>query len=307
VIDTAHARRGITVGAVRALLDGAVDYAGLFPPAALPMADAVRAYDEYRRDPHSWALGRFVVPVTRLDEFAANAAPQADRGAPWRLSALGGATDKDVIETFNAHHPGVARIDTLEAKASTIGEIGALASSLARPATDAAPFFIYVEVPVSPDPEPLLRTIGINGLRAKVRTGGVTADAFPTSADLARFLAVCAAHGVIFKATAGLHHALRGEYRLTYEPGSAKGLMYGFLNLLLASLYLRAGLAESDVVALLEERDAHAIGFDGDDIVWHGHRLHADFVREMRTQFATSFGSCSFAEPVHELGAMGLL
>ena len=54
--------------ALRTLLAGLIDYAGLFPPASLDMAEAARNYEAYRAGPHSWALGRFIVPSARLNE-----------------------------------------------------------------------------------------------------------------------------------------------------------------------------------------------------------------------------------------------
>ena len=87
--------------------------------------------------------------------------------------------------------------------------------------------------------QPRLAVLSAAGARAKVRTGGVTEGAFPASHALARFIQSCADAGVPFKATAGLHHPLRGEYRLTYEPGSPHGMMFGFLNVFLAAAFAR--------------------------------------------------------------------
>src|SRR5262245_38924762 len=56
--------------ALRALLGGIIDYAGLFPPAQLPLEEAIRNYARYRTEPESWMLGRFVIPATRLKELA---------------------------------------------------------------------------------------------------------------------------------------------------------------------------------------------------------------------------------------------
>ena len=54
---------------LRALLHGIIDYAGLFPPANLPLDQAVRNYARYCTEPDSWMLGRFVCPVTELAEL----------------------------------------------------------------------------------------------------------------------------------------------------------------------------------------------------------------------------------------------
>ena len=71
---------------LRILLRGLIDYAGLFPPASLDMADAVRNYAAYREGEHAWALGRFVVPAARLEEFE-RVARRADRFRAWTLGA----------------------------------------------------------------------------------------------------------------------------------------------------------------------------------------------------------------------------
>lgn len=74
----------------RALLTGLIDYAGLFPPAGLSMAQVVANYASYQRRPDHWALGRLVVPVARLAEFEAalEALPEADRlGTRWPITA----------------------------------------------------------------------------------------------------------------------------------------------------------------------------------------------------------------------------
>src|ERR1700675_2709132 len=77
----------------RALLTGLIDYAGLFPPAALSMEEAVDNYDKYLRGSYSWMLGRFIVPVYRLSEFEKALAqlPSPEKGDRyWELSAIAG-------------------------------------------------------------------------------------------------------------------------------------------------------------------------------------------------------------------------
>jgi hypothetical protein len=293
--------------AAETLLHGLVDYAGLFPPAALPMAQAVRLYDEYRRGAHAWILGRFVLPVARLEEFVRHAAPLFGRGVPWRLSVVGGADDRETIERFNEKFGERAVIDALEGKAATVDEVGQHAALASLRTSQDEPFFVFVEVPIAEDTAALVSAIGANSLRAKVRTGGVTTEAFPAAVQLTRFLWSCATSDVAFKATAGLHHPMRGDYRLTYESGSPQAAMFGFLNVFLAACFLRAGLSEDRVVAVLEERDPKAFEFEPGRVLWGGHQLDAHSIDALRERFATSFGSCSFAEPVQELISMELL
>ncbi len=283
-------------GALRSLLAELIDYAGLFPPAALSMREAVANYAAYRESGDAWALARFVVPVDRLDEFAVAADPHL-HGAPWRLSALAQAGHNHAIREFNTRLAGRAVIDVIEARAATADEVHALAP-LAALAT------VYAEIPVRDDPGPLLSAIAACGLRAKIRTGGVVADAFPTAAQVARFLAACARHRLALKATAGLHHPLRGEYPLTYDAEAPRGTMFGFLNVFLAAALTRDGLPEAEMVALLEERDPAAFAIRDAQISWRGHTLNAARLTVERASFAISFGSCSFREPLDDLSAL---
>src|SRR5690606_31017963 len=134
----------------------------------------------------------------------------------------------------------------------------------------------------------------------KVRTGGLTAEVFPASLGLLRFLAACAEADVPFKATAGLHHPVRGRYPLTYAPGSERGMMYGYLNVLLSAALLRTGAGPQDALMALEETDPAALRLDGDDLSWRGRNFGAEELWELRKRGMVSFGSCSFVEPVDE-------
>src|SRR5690606_10865832 len=91
------------------------------------------------------------------------------------------------------------------------------------------------------------------------------------------------------------------EYPLTYEPGSACGTMFGFLNVFVAAVLLREGMPEHDVVRLLEERDSTAFTFTDDGLRWRDHAVGTPRIAEARTHFAIAFGSCSFREPVDEI------
>ncbi|HEX5970573.1 MAG TPA: hypothetical protein VFY85_01535 [Gemmatimonadaceae bacterium] len=290
---------------VHALLERVVDYAGLFPPAALSMPDAVREYAQQRRSPGAWMLGRVVAPVTRLDELAAVASADGRPGqAVWPISALVGADpagDFQAIRAFNARHAGRFAVESVEFRAATTDAIDfALA-----PRRDLLEH--YVEIAIDEDPRPLLQAIARHVARAKVRTGGVTPDAFPSPSALARFIVACAELGVPFKATAGLHHPLRGEQPLTYERGAAAATMFGFLGVFTAAALARTGADEATVVQVLEERDASAFSFADDALRWRDRTIDAAQVTASRRELALSFGSCSFREPVDDLHRMGIL
>jgi len=291
------------VTALRALLAGIVDYAGLFPPAALDMTAAVRHYSQYRASDDAWMLGRFVVPVARLGELSAALANVDIATGEWHLSALVGANPADDIqrvEDFDAAHRGRAVVDSLEGKASDAAAIERIAS-LHR--GDRA---FFIELSIADDPSPLIAAIARGGLHAKVRTGGTTSDAFPSATAVARFMRACVAANVAFKATAGLHHPVRGSYRLTYAPDAPLDTMFGFMNVFLAAAAVARGVPESDAIALLEEIDPGAFTITPDAIAWREHRFGADELRAMRANVALSFGSCSFREPVDDLRALSL-
>jgi hypothetical protein len=312
---TTHPRETSRTGPLQQLLGDAIDYAGLFPPAQLDMSGAVAEYASYLESPERWALGRFVVPVSRLDELAVAAEALNDmtlgtRAASWRLSVLLGndlETDVASVRAFAAAQDEAdrdwrARVEALEVRATTVDQVTAI-GRLAR--GDDVEWF--VEIPTATDPEPLVRALADAHLRAKVRTGGVTADAFPTAEQLARFLVACVAHRVPFKATAGLHHPLRGDYALTYAEGSGRATMFGFLNVFLATALLEGGAGEAAAARLLDERDPQAVQFDPSGVTWREHRLTTDRLAAARRSGIGSFGSCSFREPIDDLESLGLL
>lgn len=300
--------------AVRALLLDAIDYAGLFPPAQLDMGGAFAEYASYLDSEDAWALGRFVVPASRLEELGLAAIdhqlehPASLGGGAWQLSAVLGTdlrADLELVEAFTAaddeRDGWRGRVDAVEFRASTPAAI----TEALRVVPERLERF--VEIPILGDTTALVRAIANGHGYAKVRTGGTTVDAFPASADLARFLATCVAEQVPFKATAGLHHPLRGDYALTYEPGSVAGRMYGFMNVILATALLTAGVSESEVCRLLEEDDISAFQFSEAGVAWSGHRLTAADLIRSREIAMQSFGSCSFREPLDDLLALGLV
>ncbi len=291
--------------AAGALMAGLIDYAGLFPPAGLAMEPAVAAYAAHRRGADRWMLGRFVVPVARLAEFEAafgGLAP-ADRGdGAWELSALLGSDvgrDARAVEAFNVARRGDAVIRAVEVRADGVAQITA-----ARTAMPPA-FELVCEVPLRGDLRWLLAAVRSVGGRAKLRTGGVTPADIPAPDAVLKFLEGCAAIRLPFKATAGLHHAVRAERALTYAPGSERATMFGYLNVLLAAAALWLGRPRPEAIRLLESGDAGALVAGGEELRWGASRFTAGEIRRARREFALSIGSCSFDEPVTELRELG--
>ncbi len=300
------------MNSIRILLQSAIDYAGLFPPAALKMAEAAREFAADRKETLAWTLGRFVVPAARLDEFEAEAGsflPRDPAELPWRITALGGldrAKDLGRINSFNEAHAagsasGTAIIDAIESKVRSVQEIRQAAGiSTVRLES-------YFEVPLSEDTPALIATIARIGARAKVRTGGLTPEQFPSPHELARFIHLCAQAEVAFKATAGLHHPFRAVRRLTYSPVSPSGLMHGFVNLLTAAAFAREGRDAGMLEKVLEDESSGAFTFDDDGVAWRGERLATGRLLDARSHSIISFGSCSVREPWNDLKAINLL
>ncbi len=290
---------------VRALLAEIVDYAGLFPPSQLPMNEAVANYARYKNSSYSWMLGRFVVPVARLEEFADEAKVFFKQdGKVWKLSVL---ASEDIYETvrgikdFNTSYAPNAVCDALEVKANTGELIKEIAASIP------SQLKTYFEIPIDESLADSVLTLATSGQRAKIRTGGVTADAFPTAEQIARFMQTCLAANVPFKATAGLHHPLRCTKPLTYEKDTPRATMHGFLNVFLAAGFLLQGCKIGLINELLGDESAQNFIFDENSISWREHSLNVAQLKNLRTKNIISFGSCSFDEPIADLISLNIL
>jgi hypothetical protein len=292
---------------IKALLSGAIDYAGLFPPSQLSMADAVVNYAKYRGSEHSWMLGRFVVPVARLDELRETASQFVEaEGRAWQISALAAEDIYDTLKrltAFNSTNAGGFVVDSLEVKANSVSKI--------EISVDALPEGLnaYFEIGLGTSNfAELIATLAIDRQQAKIRTGGVTSDEFPRSRDIIRFVRTCLAGNVPFKATAGLHHPIRCYRPLTYAEGGPSGTMHGFLNLFLMTGFARESYKPDTLEELMEEEFGEVFQFTDTGVTWRGENFLSNWQLErLRRLGIQSFGSCSFEEPVEDLKALGLL
>jgi len=216
---------------LRALLANVVDYAGLYPPAELPLASVVQNYQRYLASPEGWMLNRLVLPFDRL--------PEVTLGDEWRLPR---------------------QMETLETKAG---------KRLSLPT--------YCEVPLD----------RVEDGFAKIRT------ATPPAEDLAEFLCEAAARRLPFKATAGLHHPIRTS------------AMHGFLNVFAGATFAWLGMGQTLLTKLLNDTDPGSWDFQNGGLRWRDRRASTAEVAQARREFAHSFGSCSFEEPLQDLRALG--
>jgi hypothetical protein len=238
-----------------ALLGRLIDHAPTFPPASLLPAEALAEDARARVSPHAFVLARLVWPASRLAEL-----PPSRRA----ISAV-----------LDAPLPEGAAVEAVEARyRDELGELARLAGD------------VYVEVAVDDALEDRLDALAEHRLRAKVRCGG---DDVPSGAQLARFVRACGERDLAFKATAGLHRAVRtnGEH--------------GFLNLLAAVVFT------GDEEAALAETEADAFALDKHAFSWRAHGAPAAELARVRRERLHSIGSCSFFEPVEELEALGMV
>ena len=212
------------------------------------MDDALAEDRRALESAESWLLGRFVCPASRLGEL----------GSDYRTLTV----------VVDAELPVDDRIVSVEAR-------------------EPVPFDgdVYVELPLDDSLSKRLDELQARGLRAKVRCGG---DSVPHRADLARFIRGCRSRGLVFKATAGLHHAYptNGEH--------------GFLNLLAAVIF-------DEREAALTENEEEAFRLDEGEFAWRGFRAGPEELAAARRDLFSGIGSCSFTEPVEELERLGML
>jgi hypothetical protein len=293
--------------ALRSLLTGLIDYAGLFPPAGLAMDAAVRNYDSYRNGEFAWMLGRFIVPAARLVGYEEAVRTAGIDASAWSLSVLATASDVDTIARFNTGADesgagGLGSIDALELKAGNAREIQDAAQAFG------GGYQLYFETP-SDKWHSLLPATAVAKARAKIRTGGEVTSAIPEESRVLEFLRIASERRLAFKATAGLHHPLRAMQRLNYKPDSPAGVMHGFLNVFCAAVLLwHERDRRQEAAWMLGEREADAITMD-EAMTWHnsGVTLTAEQIRAARERFCIGFGSCSFTEPVEDLRKLGWL
>ncbi|MGQ0541473.1 MAG: hypothetical protein ACT4O9_06440 [Blastocatellia bacterium] len=293
--------------AVRTLLNGIIDYAGLFPPSQVSMPEAVINYATYKNSNYGWMLGRFVVQAVRLEEFFESAKEFISRDAKsaWRVAVVAGDDVYETIKTidlFNAvNGPGVV-CDVVEVKANTVSKIENTVNALPKGVT------AYFEISTGEALPELVATLALKDQRAKIRTGGVTREDFPTSKQIIRFVRTCMAANVPFKATAGLHHPVRCFKPLTYAADAPQGTMHGFLNVLLMTGFARESYRVSLLEELMEEEFEEVFQFSDTGVRWRdGHFLHISHLGHLRQKGMHSFGSCSFDEPIADLQALGIL
>lgn len=299
---------------IKALLSSVVDYAGLFPPAKLDMEEAMANYARDQMAPYSWMLGRFVVPASRLNELE-ELLPmfpiEEGKTRQWSLSVIVSGDLESEMERIRSR--SILAGESLPNQnpiAITALEFPPLPPATIERVFPHLPAGVesFFEIPLDKDLEEYLSVLQQIGASAKIRTGGITVEAFPSVTQLYQCIYAFAQAGVPFKATAGLHHPLPGNHRLTSQSDSPSTVMHGFLNVvILAALVYWQKVAPQEALESLKELSINEFQFEEDGISWSDYQLNILEIEEARQHFFRSFGSCSFQEPIDDLKYLKLL
>lgn len=237
------------------MLAGLIDHAALFPPASMPLDEALEADSQARSGVHGWLIGRFVVPVAALGQLR-------DKGLPLSV-VLRGPADVALVSE-------VAGVEAVEIP---LGGPRPRSSELVAAYRDIQPLGVeaYFELVFDDgwrDHVPAaIGAVAAVGGRVKLRCGGAFV---PSVEQVALVVACCRDAGVPFKATAGLHHPVR------------RGDEHGFLNLLAAATAPLARidevLAEEDGAALEVEESGREVFVSFGSCSW---REPVDGLREL--------------------------
>jgi len=278
---------------IRPLFAKLVDDAAVFPPGNAPMPAAVRGYLDAIAGEHAGLVGVFLCPASRLPEMIVEVV-KAKPAEPVPISlvvdnGLGGVPK--AVSTVESRR-NMLRLRMVEMRAPSDVD----ATWLERVSEFVPEDVIRVVEPIRPTQ--VDRTAWLDGVRRvarygcwpKLRCGGLRAGAFPTVTDVVDFLAAVCAENVPFKATAGLHHAVR------YQDEQTGFVHHGFLNLMAG---VARTLAGRDAAPAVESTDPGSLVAELND-------MPDSTARAVRQTFA-SYGSCSLDEPIDDLSKLGLL
>lgn len=283
-MSTAEARQP----AHRALFISLINDASLFPPARLPMDEALRAHATHRSAGYADVVGPFLVGVPAVEDLTTAMATGAPVPSAIGLVARPGTAVADIdasLGTLRAlERPRVVSLDTAWSPEWRNLDLGELVVNLeigregqGEALDDIASASDFVDV------------------RAKFRTGPTPDWSRPSAAELADVILGIGQRHLPLTLTGGMHHVVRGEHLV---DGSRQE-QHGLLNVLVA-VHASAGGADGTTVRdLLESRDASALA----DIVagWSSPDVAA-----VRAAF-TGYGCCDVTDPIDELHELGLL
>ncbi len=325
---------------LRPFLSDIIDYAGLYPPSELPLEEAFRKYLSHIEQKEAWMLSKFVVGTGLLPELITLIDAESESPSPFKITLVGAASDDldsfkkvidDTVEAIKNSLESTAKrvhISTLEIKVPLAflkeesssdlkTAIEYAVQSMAK--SETLPYQIFFEVPGFDFDMKYTKEL-VHGIHKhnewlesnekenycfsgfKIRCGGVEAFQFPPTDYLAEAITFSRENTVPLKFTAGLHHPVR------HYNDSVQTKMHGFLNVFGASLLSYSKkLSEEELLEILNDETASNFNFDESEFSWRGQSVSFEELHMLRDLSVTSFGSCSFDEPVEDLQELKLL
>lgn len=309
---------------VRLFMQRLIDYAGLFPPAGLPIETAIHNYNQYVHDQDNWMLGRFIVPASRLSEIVPYMAMFSD-DHPLMLSIVGNRSRSneeclelltgslDRIQLFRNQFQEAAGIDVLEWPMPPIPIQSRLLAAIGREAsifglrtfcelTYAFDSNWETKMLEALDHIATFNTVSEAKIGVKLRTGGVTADAFPLPSQIAFVLEACRDRTIPMKFTAGLHHPVR-----MYRP-EVNAKMHGFLNVFFAGMLAHVHkLDRKSIAEIIEDENPDNFTFTAEGLHWRNLSMTSAEIHSSRNRALCAYGSCSLDEPREEMRQLQIL
>jgi hypothetical protein len=322
---------------LHALLTGSIDYAGLFPPASLGVAEAASVFSRYQTHPEAWMLSKMVVTPANLPALFES----------WRASgnskpltvSLVGRPSEDVTTFVGYLEEDIAALKPMLLANTAHLRVHSWEFRLPESVTHRMPSYatydllnrladiaeketpglseMYFEVSLKGDWKNTIPSVLDSIFRTRVtrlkdsinvrhgfklRCGGATAEDFPSVDLVALALRSCKNAQIPIKFTAGLHHPIRNYSEALYTN------QHGFLNIFVAALLVWTQNPDIETVKNVLNDMSHKRFLFTDEIVgWAPTQIDLETVTKCRQEFLTSFGSCSIEEPVTDLTSLGLL
>ena len=280
---------------------GLIDYAGLFPPASLPLEKAVENYLRYLSCDDVWMLGSFILLAKQIEPLA-EILKKVKPGEPLAFSLLPGEDLTADLVKFKKFADDSAHDVSLQAIEFRLTEDDAVRQMEQVMETVAGAAFVYFEKPAGHDLDVVIASAQRLGGGFKLRCGGVEASMIPSPEAVARCIARCVSERVPMKFTAGLHHPVR---HFSEIHGA---MLHGFTNIFAATMFCFIhGLNRDQVMEILTDESADSFRFTESGLTWKHLVATADDLAQARKYLAHSYGSCSFDEPREDLTSLGWL
>jgi hypothetical protein len=300
--------------ALARLLSKSIDYAGVFPPASLPLPDALEMFKRYINGQESWIVSSIIL---RIDQLAEAAGFLGD--TPFRLTAIPRQTDDsnlwlnrlredcEYLRSFQAAHPQVD-VQALEIPVPKPDSTRvAIAQRVEQLLSIVSGYRVFLELPPGEDSyrenlEAMIAALQHHHLSLwglKLRMGGSISSAFPSVSTVAEVLGIVRDGGVPIKFTAGLHHPLR------HWDNHLGVHMHGFINVLMAAMFAGAyRLPPKNIETILSDEVTKNFVFTGNVARWLDLPMRGEQIEDLRRSII-GFGSCSVDEPLHDLRMLG--